>query len=161
VEQWPVYLPAHENGWIDFWSGEKRKGGTLVEVYTDIQTLPLFVKAGSILPLGAAKQYTSQPVVEPVEIRIYPGADASFTLYEDEGDNYHYEKGQYSTIALKWDEAAATLTLGKREGTFPGMEKTKTFRLVLIRPFTGTGPVKAERIVTITYTGKKKNISFK
>lgn len=161
VEQWPVYLPAQENGWIDFWSGEKRKGGTLVEVYTDIKTLPLFVKAGSILPLGAVKQYTSQPTEEPVEIRIYPGADATFTLYDDEGDNYHYEKGAYSTIELKWDEETATFTVGERKGSFPGMEKIKPFRVVLVKPVTTTDTDKAETSVTITYTGKKKSISLK
>jgi alpha-D-xyloside xylohydrolase len=96
-----------------------------------------------------------------VEIRIYPGADATFTLYDDEGDNYHYEKGAYSTIELKWDEETATFTVGERKGSFPGMEKIKPFRVVLVKPVTTTDTDKAETSVTITYTGKKKSISLK
>src|SRR5690554_751525 len=160
VKQWPVYLPEHENGWIDFWSGEKRKGGALVDLTTDIETLPLFVKAGSIIPMGAAVQYASQPTDEPMEIRIYPGADATFTLYEDEGDNYHYEKRAYSTIELKWDEATATFTAGKREGSFSGMEKRQQFRVVLIKPAGNTHHEKSETAVSINYNGKKKIIRF-
>lgn len=160
VKQWSLYLPAHDGGWIDFWSGEKRKGGMHIDVPADIETLPLFVKAGSIIPMGAAVQYASQPSDEPMEIRIYPGADASFTLYEDEGDNYHYEKGVYSTIELKWDEATATFTAGKREGSFPGMEKRQQFRVVLIKPAGNTHHEKSETAVSISYNGKKKIIRF-
>lgn len=160
VKQWSLYLPAHDGGWIDFWSGEKRKGGMHIDVPADIETLPLFVKAGSIIPMGAAVQYASQPSDEPMEIRIYPGADASFTLYEDEGDNYHYEKGVYSTIELKWDEATATFTAGKREGSFPGMEKRQQFRVVLIKPAGNTHHEKSDTAVSISYNGKKKIIRF-
>ena len=160
VKQWSLYLPAHDGGWIDFWSGEKRKGGMHIDVPADIETLPLFVKAGSIIPMGAAVQYASQPSDEPMEIRIYPGADATFTLYEDEGDNYHYEKGAYSTIELKWDEATATFTAGKREGSFSGMEKRQQFRVVLIKPAGNTHHEKSETAVSINYNGKKKIIRF-
>jgi alpha-D-xyloside xylohydrolase len=160
VKQWSLYLPAHDGGWIDFWSGEMRKGGMHIDVPADIETLPLFVKAGSIIPMGAAVQYASQPTDEPMEIRIYPGADATFTLYEDEGDNYHYEKGAYSTIELKWDEATATFTAGKREGSFSGMEKRQQFRVVLIKPAGNTHHEKSETAVSINYNGKKKIIRF-
>ena len=160
VKQWSLYLPAHDGGWIDFWSGEKRKGGMHIDVPADIETLPLFVKAGSIIPMGAAVQYASQPSDEPMEIRIYPGADATFTLYDDEGDNYHYEKGAYSTIELKWDEATATFTAGKREGSFSGMEKRQQFRVVLIKPAGNTHHEKSETAVSINYNGKKKIIRF-
>ena len=160
VKQWSLYLPAHDGGWIDFWSGEMRKGGMHIDVPADIETLPLFVKAGSIIPMGAAVQYASQSTDEPMEIRIYPGADATFTLYEDEGDNYHYEKGVYSTIELKWDEATATFTAGKREGSFSGMEKRQQFRVVLIKPAGNTHHEKSETAVSINYNGKKKIIRF-
>lgn len=161
VKQWSVYLPVYKNGWIDFWSGEKRNGGIPVDVHTDIKTLPLFVKAGSIIPMGPLRQFTSQQSDEPLEIRIYPGGDASFTLYEDEGNNYHYEEGLFSIIELKWDEETATFTVGERKGSFPGMEKIKPFRVVLVKPVTTTDTDKAETSVTITYTGKEKSISLK
>ena len=105
--------------------------------------------------MGPAKQFTSQSSGEPMEIRIYPGADASFTLYEDEGDNYQYEKGIFSSIEMKWDDAAATLTIGTRKGTFPGMEKSRTFRLLVVKPRT-----EKNETVTINYNGKRKEITL-
>ena len=155
VKQWSLYLPKQEKGWIDFRSGVKFEGGRIMDVPVDLTAIPLFVRAGSIIPMGPAKQFTSQSSGEPMEIRIYPGADASFTLYEDEGDNYQYEKGIFSSIEMKWDDAAATLTIGTRKGTFPGMEKSRTFRLLVVKPRT-----EKNETVTINYNGKRKEITL-
>ena len=95
-----------------------------------------------------------------MEIRIYPGADATFTLYEDEGDNYHYEKGLFSTIGLSWDDSQSTLTIGNREGTFPGMVQTRTFRLRLCKPHSDREANGNESTVTLTYHGRKKSIQM-
>ena len=160
VKQWSLYLPEQEQGWIDFRSGRFYEGGHIIEVPVDLTAIPLFVRAGAIIPMGAARQYASQQTEEPMEIRIYPGADATFTLYEDEGDNYHYEKGLFSTIGLSWDDSQSTLTIGNREGTFPGMVQTRTFRLRLCKPHSDREANGNESTVTLTYHGRKKSIQM-
>jgi alpha-D-xyloside xylohydrolase len=150
-----VYLPKSA-GWYDFWRGSHFDGGQTVEVPAPIDEMPLFVKAGSIVPMGPYLQYAMEKPADPLEIRIYSGADADFLLYEDEGDNYNYEKGVYATIALHWDENGQTLTIGDRKGSFPGMLKKRTFNIVFVGKNHGTGiePFKkADK--KVTYTGKK------
>lgn len=161
AKKWSLYLPEQEKGWFDFRSGEQFEGGRLLEVPVDLTAIPLFVRAGSIIPMGPARQFTSEQSDEPLEICIYPGGDASFTLYEDEGDNYHYEEGLFSTIELKWDEAGSVFTIGERKGAFPGMKQTRNFRLVLVKPNTERDTDGNETAVTITYSGKKKSIQIK
>ena len=95
-----------------------------------IETLPLFVRPGSIVPMGPFLQYSNEKPADPIELRIYAGANGTFTLYEDEGDTYRYEKGAYATIPFTWDDAAKTLTIGARKGEFPGMLKERTFNVV-------------------------------
>jgi alpha-D-xyloside xylohydrolase len=90
----------------------------------------MFVRAGSILPLGPEMQYVGEKAWDNLELRIYPGADATFTLYEDEGDSYRYEKGVYSTITFRWNNAKRQLIIGNRQGQYPGMLQTRTFTLV-------------------------------
>jgi alpha-D-xyloside xylohydrolase len=97
------------------------------------------VKAGSILPLGPEVEYATEQPDAPITLRVYRGADADFTLYEDEGDSYDYEKGAHATIALHWDEASSTLKIGAREGSYPGMAKARTFRVVLVGGGKGVG----------------------
>ena len=160
VQQWLLYLPKQEKGWIDFRSGKLYEGGRFIEVPVDLTAIPLFVRAGAIIPMGTARQYASQQTEEPMEIRIYPGTDASFTLYEDEGDNYHYEKGLFSTIGLSWDDSESTLTIADREGTFPGMVQTRTFRLRLCKPASDKEATGNESTVKITYHGRKKSIQI-
>ena len=160
VKEWSIYLPEHNDGWIDFWSGEKHSGGVTVRVNADIHKIPLFVKSGSILPLGAAKQYTSEKNDEPIEIRIYPGGDASFTIYEDEGDDYNYEKGKYSTIELKWNDLTNTLTIGERMGSYNGMEKNKRFRVVLMSSSSGMEVDESDIAVITSYSGNEKKIQL-
>jgi alpha-D-xyloside xylohydrolase len=132
-----VYLPAGTK-WADFWTGKTYEGGQTIEAAAGIQTVPLFVKAGSILPYGPAIQYASESA-DPMELRVYRGADGSFTLYEDEGDGYNYEKGAYATIPIRWDEKKQVLTIGARHGVFPSMLRDRTFRIVVVSEDRGTG----------------------
>jgi alpha-D-xyloside xylohydrolase len=117
-----LYLPMGAD-WVDFWTGEKHRGGQTVQKDSPIEIIPLYVRAGSILPIGPEVQYATEKRWDNLEIRIYPGADGEFTLYEDENDNYNYEKGLYSTIMFTWNDAANTLTINDRNGNFPGMPK--------------------------------------
>ena len=94
-----------------------------------LKSVPIYVKAGSILPIGPDVQYATEKPWDNLEIRVYPGADGEFTLYEDEFDNYNYEKGAYSTITFKWDDSSRTLSVGDRKGTFPGMLDGRKFRV--------------------------------
>jgi alpha-D-xyloside xylohydrolase len=154
-----VYLPA-STAWINFWTGEALIGGKRIETPAPQQTIPLFVRAGSIVPMGPDLQYTGEKPADPIELRVYGGADGRFTLYEDEGDSYRYEKGVYATIPIQWNEANQTLTLGERSGEFPGMLKTRTFRIVWVRPghgveMTPTG----EPDVVIQYKGDVVQVS--
>lgn len=145
-----VYLPEGAN-WYNYWSpNEVYFGGTMVPVETTIDEIPFFVKAGSILPLGPDVQYTSEKKWDDLVINVYPGADGEFTLYEDEGDNYNYEDGAYSTITFKWNEKSRTLTIGNREGSFNGMLTNRKFTVNVI----GGNLTEGEQR-TVTYTGKK------
>ena len=133
-----VYLPAG-NQWIDFWTGETLAGGKSVVADAPIDKIPLMVKSGSIVPMGPFVQYATEKPADPIELRIYPGADGSFTLYEDENDNYNYEKGAYSTIDFHWDDANRRLRIDARKGTFPGMLKARTFHAVVVGKGHGVG----------------------
>ena len=123
------YLPKGAD-WYDFWTNRQLKGGQTVTLQTTLDRVPMFVRAGSILPLAPEMQYVGEKSWENLEVRIYPGADGSFTLYEDEGDNYNYERGQYATILFQWNNKTRTLTIGKRQGQYPGMLQTRTFTIV-------------------------------
>ena len=125
-----VYLPKGAD-WVDFWTGTAYGGGRKIEADAPIDRLPLFVRQGSIVPMGPMVQHTAEQAGKELRIVVYPGRDAVFTLYEDEGDNYDYEQGRYTTIPLSWDDRKKTLTLGGREGEFAGMEENRTFRVVL------------------------------
>ena len=124
------YLPKGTD-WYDFWTGERLKGGRDVTLQSSIDRVPMFVRAGSILPLGPEEQYVGEKPWDNLEMRIYPGADGSFKLYEDEGDNYNYEKGYYSTITFTWNDKARTLTIGTRQGGYQGMLLSRKFTIVL------------------------------
>ena len=124
------YLPSGAE-WYDFWTGKRFKGGQKVTLQTQLDRVPMFVRAGSILPLGPEMQYTGEKSWDNLEIRIYPGADGTFVLYEDEGDNYNYEKGVFATIAFQWNNKSQTLTIGNRQGTYPGMLESRHFTVVL------------------------------
>jgi alpha-D-xyloside xylohydrolase len=150
-----TYLPAG-NDWYDFWTGEKSSGGNKVTKQTPLDIIPLYVKAGAIIPIAPSVQYAEERKWDELEIRIYPGANGTFVLYEDENDNYNYEKGIYSTIAFNWDDKKKVLTISDRKGSFPGMLDSRKFNIVIVDTNKGGG----EKLVSqpdrmITYTGKK------
>lgn len=132
-----VYLPASP-AWYDFWSGTRVEGGRDVQAKAPLDRMPLYVRAGSILPLGSEIEYADENS-DPIELRIYPGADGDFDLYEDEGDNYNYENGAHAVIAIHWDDRGRTLTLKGHEGSFPGMVQKHTFQVVVVRTDHGMG----------------------
>lgn len=154
-----VYLPGRGD-WYDFWTGKRLTGGQRLEAASPIERLPLFVRAGSILPLGPVVQYTSEKPVDPIELRIYRGADGAFTLYEDQGDGYNYAKGAFATIPLSWNESTGTLTIGARKGKFPGMLKTRTFRVVFVDENHGVGGGETEPAdATVKYDGRMVTVA--
>ncbi len=150
-----VYLPAGA-AWVDFWTGQRQAGGQTVQRETPIDLLPLYVRAGSVLPLGPRQQYTGEQAGAPLEIRVYPGADGEFSLYEDENDNYNYEQGAFATIRMRWNDKARQLTFDDRAGSFPGMQASRTFRVVVVDAQHGTG-VGADDAPAreVSYAGRK------
>jgi alpha-D-xyloside xylohydrolase len=152
-----VYLPEPAN-WYDFWTGKLIPGGQTIEAAAPIETLPLYIKAGSIVPMGPYLQYAAEKPADPVELRIYTGADAAFVLYEDENDTYNYEHGKYSTIAMKWNENEKTLTIGDRKGEYPGMLKDRSFRIVWVTAKNGIGTEPAKQAEEVQYSGKEIKI---
>ena len=143
-----VYLPKGAQ-WIDYWTGKTEEGGKWIECKSEISTLPLYIKAGSIIPTTEVAEYAAAQIGKPVTINIYPGADCDFTIYEDEGDNYNYEKGAFASIPLSWNDKKNTLIIGQRQGSFDGMLNTRTF--IVKTP-------KGEK--KITYKGQKTTIKF-
>jgi alpha-D-xyloside xylohydrolase len=147
--------------WFDFWTGKKVAGGQTIETAAPIETEPLFVRAGSIIPYGPDIEYAMEKS-DPIELRVYRGRDGQFTLYEDEGDNYDYENGVYATIPLKWDEATQTLEIGRRQGKFPGMSKQRTFRIVWVSENHGAGVSLTENPdVVVHYNGEAISVVCK
>ncbi len=158
VDRRPVYLPAAT--WYDFWTGATEKGPRTVITASELDRLPLYVRAGSILPLGPKLEWSTQQPADPVELRIYRGADADFLLYEDENDNYNYERGLYSTITLHWSDAGQELTIGGRQGKYPGMPASRTFRVVFVAPGHGVGEeAEAQPDRVVQYQGKAISVS--
>lgn len=155
-----VYLPQGAN-WYDFWTGEKLDGGRTHVKDTPLDIIPLYVKAGSILPIGPEVQYATEKKWDNLEIRVYEGANGKFTLYEDENDNYNYEKGIYSTIKFTWDDAKKRLTISRRNGEFPGMLKERKFNIVLVGKGKGTGDVLTKKVdKVVNYQGREMVIKL-
>lgn len=155
-----VYLPAGTL-WYDFWTNEKFTGGQEISKNANIETIPLYIKAGSILPIGPRVQFAEEKRWDNLEIRIYPGSNGEFTLYEDENDNYNYEKGMYSTITFSWNDRNRTLTISDRKGTFPGMLTDRKFNIVKVSKDNGLGDTVTtnfDRIVN--YNGKRTQIKL-
>jgi alpha-D-xyloside xylohydrolase len=151
-----VYLPAGSI-WYDYWTNETFDGGQELSKETAIDIIPLYIKAGSILPIGPKVQYATEENWDNLELRIYEGANGEFTLYEDENDNYNYEKGIYSTITFNWNEAKKTLTIQNRQGEFPGMLDKRQFRIVKVSKADGAAISTEKEIV---YTGKKTTVKL-
>ena len=158
VDRRSVYLPDGEK-WINFWTGQPFAGGRHLDVAAPIQQIPLFVRAGAILPLGPTMEYATQKPEDPIELRIYPGANGSFVLYEDENDNYNYEKGVYATIPIAWNDSSQSLTIGSRIGEFPGMRKERKFKVVVVIPGHGTGlDITLQPDQIVSYTGNPETV---
>jgi len=155
-----VYLPSGTK-WYDFWTGVVYEGGKSITSDAPIDKIPLFVKAGSILPLGPFLQYSTEKPADPLELRIYKGGDGNFQLYEDENDNYNYEKGIYSTINFTWKDVENKLIISKRKGEFPGMLKNRKIQVVLVSEKNGGGIEIATTFdKEIIYEGEELTISF-
>lgn len=150
--QTEVYLPAG-TAWWDMETEEKHEGGQTISKSVTLRSLPLFLRAGTILPIGPDVQWATQKPWDDLEVRVYPGANGEFTLYEDEGDNYNYENGAYSTIKMKWNDRSRTLTIEPRKGTFDGMIGSRTFNVTL-----HDGNV--NKTVAVSYDGKKKTVKL-
>ena len=144
------YLPAGAQ-WYDFWTEQRYDGGQDVTLTTTFNRVPMFLRAGSILPLAPVMQYASERRWDDLEVTVYPGADGQFTLYEDEGDSYNYEKGAYSTIDFRWNDRSQQLTIGACRGSFPRMLQQRTFRVRLA----GTDITQ-----TVIYNGKAVKCRF-
>jgi alpha-D-xyloside xylohydrolase len=153
-----LYLP--QTKWYDFWTGAVVDGGKAIDTPAPLERVPLFVRAGSIIPVGPDVQYAAEKPADPIELRVYPGADGDFTLYEDENDSYNYEKGAYAVIPFHWDDAKRTLTIGERKGQFPGMVQSRKFRVVQVRSGHGTGiGQSAQADKEVEYSGRAMAIS--
>jgi alpha-D-xyloside xylohydrolase len=149
-----VYLPATAGGWYDFFSGAALTGGERVETPVALDSIPVHVRAGSIVPFGPELAYTDEKSADPIVLWVYGGADGSFELYEDDGSSYAYETGAFSRILFRWNDARRTLSVGPREGTFPGMLRERTFQVVRVANDKALGfsftPIAA---ATLTYSG--------
>jgi alpha-D-xyloside xylohydrolase len=155
-----VYLPA-AYGWYDMRTGKYFAGGAVTEAEAPYEYMPVFVREGSVIPFGPALQHTTEKQADPLTLWVYTGADGSFTLYEDEGDNYNYEEGAYSLIPITWNEAGRTVTIGARTGEYQGMLTERTVNVVVVskgKPLKldfGRTPDK-----TVTYTGEEIKLQF-
>jgi alpha-D-xyloside xylohydrolase len=154
VKHREVYLPKFTT-WYDWWSNKHYAGGQTINADTPPDQIPLFVKAGSIIPFGQKMQYTAQKPADTLEIRIYSGADGRLELYEDEGDNYNYEKGKFSVLAFYWNNTAKTLTIGPSKGKlYAGQLSKRTFFVVLINN-SNRAELDNRKRLKLFYTGKK------
>jgi alpha-D-xyloside xylohydrolase len=154
VATWPVYAPTNVGDWFDWWTEQRVKGGTETKVDAPISRIPLLVKAGSIIPLGPVEQYAGQDGSGNLEVRIYPGANADFTLYDDEGTNYHYEQGASANVSFHWRDRSNTLVIDDRLGSYPGMIAKRNLRIHIA----GTSPDADKRI---TYNGQKQTLPLR
>jgi len=160
AKQRAVYLPAGNN-WIDFWTGKRENGGQSVTTDAPLERIPIYARAGSIVPYGPRVESASGKP-DPIDLRIYAGANGDFNLYEDEGDNFDYEHGARSVIPIHWEDKSSTLNLGTREGSFPGMLDHRTFRVVVVRDGHGTGIASSqEPDATVEYDGKAASVQLK
>jgi alpha-D-xyloside xylohydrolase len=148
-----LYLPGSDL-WYNFWTGEKLPGGQYIDADAPIDLMPLYVRAGAIVPMGPDVEYATQTKNKVIELRIYAGADGRFTFYEDENDNYNYEKGRYSTFSLTWNDKQKKLSISDTKGSFPGALKQRTFNVVLVNSKHGSGPLEAAKTdKSVVYNG--------
>lgn len=157
ARQVEVYLPP--GTWFDFWTGQASPGARTVRVDASIERIPVHVRAGTVLPLGPAKNYAAEATDAPIEVRVYPGADGHYVLYDDAGEGKAYQRGEYALIPLQWNDATRTLTIGARKGRYDGMQRKLKFRLVVVGPDTGRGlDAGAGTKDAVEYSGKALQI---
>jgi alpha-D-xyloside xylohydrolase len=153
-----VYLPEGAD-WYDFHNGERHSGGRTIDAKAPLERMPLFVRAGSILPVGPAIQHTGESLNAPIVLNVYPGADGNFEIYEDDGLSYDYEEGQWSRIPVRYDEASGTLHLGKREGGFDGMAEERSIAVRWIGgPDARAADFDVKPDVTLVYSGSPMTV---
>ncbi len=156
----PVYLPSG-TGWYALKSGQYFEGGQTIQADAPYTDIPVFVKEGSIIPFGPDIQYSDEKPPDPVRLFVYTGSDGSFTLYEDENVNYNYEKGQFSTITFSYSEKDHVLSIGERQGSFPGMLEQRTFDIVLVKPGKAKGiDLTKKPDQSVLYRGQRQVIRF-
>jgi alpha-D-xyloside xylohydrolase len=156
-----VYLPETTGGWYLFWTGAAAAGGTSVSAPAPFDAMPVYVRAGSIVPLGPDLQYTDEKPADPITLYVYAGADGAFTLYEDQGTTNDYEKAAFAEIPLEWTDATKTLTIGDRRGSFTGMLDSRTFQVVLVAAGKAVGyPSTAAADQTVSYTGTATQVTL-
>jgi len=160
AREWKVYLPVKAS-WYDFWTGKSFKGGQSVKVPSPLNRIPLFVKAGSIIPIGRSIQYVGQKTADSLEIRIYSGANGRFDLYEDEGDGYSYERGNYRLIPFRWDQHNRTLTIGALKGALRSGLKKRIFNVILVNETAGLGMQESKVETMVIYNGKSIKVPIK
>jgi alpha-D-xyloside xylohydrolase len=172
----PVYLPRNpptrgplgparsrespRTGWYDFWTGRHLAGGRTVQAAAPYDRIPVYVRAGSIVPLGPELQYTDEKPADPITLFVYTGAHGRFSLYEDDGGSYGYERGEFTRIPLRWDEGSRTLIIGRHEGSFPGMLARRSFQVVFVSPGRPVGfsfEPRPDR--TVGYVGEEVRLS--
>jgi len=155
-----VYLPKGTL-WYDLWTGQPMAGGQRISAPAPYDTLPVHVRAGSIVPVGPDLEYTDEKAADPITLYVYAGADGAFSLYEDDGTTYGYEKGAHAVIPIAWNDASGTLAIGARTGTFPGMLESRTFKVVLVSASSSVGLLaEPPTTKTVTYTGAPVTVDF-
>jgi alpha-D-xyloside xylohydrolase len=155
-----VYLPKAAK-WYNFWTGEVLNGGQHLTVDVPMHMMPLYVKAGSIIPMGPVMQYATEKPADTIELRIYPGANGEFKFYEDENDNYNYEKGAKAIFTLSYNDKLRKLTISETKGSFPGMLKQRTFNIVIVKGVHGSNTAVADKIdKSIKYIGKQMVVNI-
>ena len=155
-----VRLPAGTS-WIDFWTGESHAGGQTITTAASLDRIPLYVRAGSIIPIGPDLQWTGQITGAPIELRVYRGADGSFTLYDDAGDSYAYEQGERALVPVTWNDTTKTLHFGARQGSYPGMAAQTQFRIRWVAPGHAAGmPGDHAGDVAFTYDGTAASVTM-
>ena len=157
-----VYLPK-QKGWYDFYTGKHYAGGQTIVADAPYEKIPVFVPEGSILPVGPEMEWSDQKKPELIDLYVYAGKDGSYTLYEDEGTNYNYEKGKYATIDFLYDDAQKTLTIGARKGSFDGMLQKRRFNVVLVSGDNqqGISLAKAPKGKKVKYAGQAITVKLK
>jgi alpha-D-xyloside xylohydrolase len=155
-----VYLPAGPT-WYDFWTGASSRGGQTVTADAPYDRMPVFVRAGSIVPIGPAQQYVGEKPGDALTLYVYAGANGRFSLYEDDGVSYGYERGELSRIPMTWDDASGRLTIERREGTFPGMVTDRTFTVVVVSARNAMGYQGADAAgQAVSYSGEPVSVTI-